>query len=324
MPRLPLYSSERVLNATPDIVNRLAGSVVLVDFWDYTCINCIRTLPYIKEWHTRYGDKGLVLLGVHSPEFSFEKEPGNLEAAVERFGLEHPVIRDDDFEIWKLLANRYWPAKYLFDKDGVLRAYHFGEGSYGEFESFIQKLLLERDPTLELPAPMEPMRDTDMPGAVCYPVTPETYIGHARGRVGNEGGLRENEVVPYVLPDRLQNDQMYLEGMWRSTPEFAELAVGVGSIVMNYLAAEVNLVINPAQTQPFKVYVEQDGQPLKPEDLGDDVRREDSKTVMEVTVPRMYRIVKNARIGRHTLRLMTDSPSFRAYAFTFVSSCETP
>ncbi|MFZ3062787.1 MAG: redoxin domain-containing protein [Actinomycetota bacterium] len=323
MPELPIYSRDRVLNAVPEIVRNLKGKVVLVDFWDYTCVNCIRTFPYLKEWHARYKDMGLVILGVHSPEFSFEKQPGNLESAVKRFGLEYPIIADNDFEIWQLFSNKYWPAKYLLDKDGILRTYHFGEGEYEEFESFIQKLLLGRDPLLKLPLPMAPLRDTDKPGAVCYRVTPETYIGFLRGHVGNEGGLAQHQVKRYVLPEKINDDVLYLEGMWRSEPEFAQLVQGRGSIVISYQAADVNLVIHPEEGKPFKVYVEQDGIPLRKEDYGDDVRKENGKAVIDVRAPRMYNIVKNKEFGRHQLEIISDSPSFRAYVFTFVTACRT-
>jgi hypothetical protein len=242
---------------------------------------------------------------------------------VRQFGLEYPIIADNDFEIWQLFDNKYWPAKYLFDKNGVLRTFHFGEGGYTEFEEFIQKLLLERDLSLQPRQPMKPLRETDMPGAVCYRTTPEIYVGFLRGYIGNKGGFVLHQAKEYALPKRLRDDVLYLEGVWRSEPEYAQLVEEKGSILISYQAAEVNLVINPEDGTAFKVYLEQDGVPLRGEDFGDDVHGQDGKAVMEIDAPRMYNIVKNKEFGRHLLRLTTDSPAFSAYAFTFVSECKT-
>ncbi|HWN56639.1 MAG TPA: redoxin family protein, partial [Methylomirabilota bacterium] len=148
-------------------------AVVLIDFWDYTCVNCIRTLPYVVEWNRRYAKSGLVIVGVHAPEFSFAREGSHVAEAAARFGLEYPIVLDNEYAIWRAYSNRFWPAKYLIDSKGRIRYYHFGEGSYQESELAIQGLLRELSPTLSLPPPMEPMRDTDQPGAVCYRVTPE-------------------------------------------------------------------------------------------------------------------------------------------------------
>jgi len=167
-------------------------AVVLIDFWDYTCVNCIRTLPYVVEWNRRYAKSGLVIVGVHAPEFSFAREGSHVAEAAARFGLEYPIVLDNEYAIWRAYSNRFWPAKYLIDSKGRIRYYHFGEGSYQESEVAIQGLLRELSPTVSLPPPMEPMRDTDQPGAVCYRVTPELYLGHARGQFGNpEGVMRD-------------------------------------------------------------------------------------------------------------------------------------
>ena len=152
------------LNSTPLSFRQLRGRVVLVDFWDYTCVNCIRTLPYVQAWHEHYRDKGLTVIGVHTPEFTFAQYESNVERGIREFGLTYPIVIDSNREIWKAFANRYWPTKYLLDKDGYLRYGHFGEGGYGECEQVIQELLREIEPAIELPSPMEPVREEDHAG----------------------------------------------------------------------------------------------------------------------------------------------------------------
>ena len=156
------------LNSTPLSFRQLRGRAVLVDFWDYTCVNCVRTLPYVQAWHQRYRDQGLTVIGVHTPEFTFAQYESNVERGVREFGLTYPIVIDNNREIWTAFANRYWPTKYLLDKDGYLRFGHFGEGGYAECEQVIQELLREIDPALDLPAIIEPLREEDHAGAICY------------------------------------------------------------------------------------------------------------------------------------------------------------
>ena len=325
MPPLPFtYSDDRYINTTADKLQQLLkGKIVLIDIWDYTCVNCIRTLPYLEGWYERYKDKGLVIIGVHSPEFTFEKDQGNLDSAVKRFGITYPVIADNDLEIWQSLANKSWPAKYLFDSSGVLRAEHFGEGDYQAFEAFIQKMLLERDTNLDLPEPIAPIRETDKPGAVCRRTTPETYVGYAQAHVGNPTGEDEDESHTYHAPEKLAPDVLYLDGRWEAHAEYVNPAGGVANLLLNYEAKEVNLVIHPLQGAGFKVWVEQDGKPVPPADRGTDVQETAGRTFIYVDTPRMYNIINNAKFDRRTLKVSSDSPSFGAYAFTFGSVCDT-
>jgi thiol-disulfide isomerase/thioredoxin len=324
MPPLPTkYSLDRYINVTPSAFpDSLKGKVVLIDIWDYTCINCIQTLPYIKAWNDRYKDKGLVIIGVHSPEFDFEKNSRNLDSAVKQFGLDYPIIADNDYEIWNSLANQYWPAKYLFDKNGVLRAEHFGEGDYEAFEAFLQKVLLERDSSIDVPVPLAPVRETDKPGAVCYRPTPETYVGLSRNHLGN--GIEDTSNVPreYHLPKMMKKDLLYLDGKWTIHNEYAQPSGrSDASLVFDYQAKEANLVIHPLAESGFKVIVTQDGKPVPKADRGADIQEEDGKTFIMVQNPRMYRIANNAGFGRHTLKLTASTPSFGAYAFTFTTAC---
>ena len=325
MPTLPQnYSGERYYNVKPADLSQtsLKGKVVLIDIWDYTCINCIRTLPYIKSWAEKYKDKGLVIIGIHSPEFDFEKAPENLKAAIAKFDLLYPNIADNEYEIWNLLANKYWPAKYLFDKDGILRTTHTGEGEYQEFEAFLQKILLERDSSIALPNISDVISASDKPGSVCYRATPETYIGLDRNHIGNSKEAIPDKVIIFKVPKKLEEDKLYFDGVWKVTHEFAAPAGnGESSLLINYQAKEANIVIHPLSEAGFKVSVEQDGKPVPKENRGADTMEENGKTFLIVKEPRMYNIINNSKFAHFTLRLSTDSPSFGAYAFTFTTDC---
>src|SRR5882762_3359423 len=233
------------LNSPPLSFRQLRGRVVLVDFWDYTCVNCIRTLPYVVEWNRRYAKSGLVIVGVHAPEFSFAREGSHVAEAAARFGLEYPIVLDNEYAIWRAYSNRFWPAKYLIDSKGRIRYYHFGEGSYQESEVAIQGLLRELSPTVSLPPPMEPMRDTDQPGAVCYRVTPELYLGHARGQFGNPEGVIRDQAHDYRDVGPHVEGMSYLGGRWRVEQESARAEAPGAAISLRYTAKDVNLVMAP-------------------------------------------------------------------------------
>jgi thiol-disulfide isomerase/thioredoxin len=327
MPPLPQnYSAERYYNVKPADLSpaALKGKVILLDIWDYTCVNCIRTLPYIKSWAEKYKDKGLIIIGIHAPEFDFEKKPENLKAAIADFGLTYPIIADNEYDIWNSLANKYWPAKYLFDKDGILRTTHTGEGEYQEFEAFLQKILLERDSMVSLPGLTPIVRSSDKPGSVCYRPTPETYIGFERNHIGNPEEAELDKITNFTVPAKLEEDRLYLDGSWKVAHEFAAPAgKGTSALLINYQAKEVNLVIHPQVESGFKVWIEQDGKPVLKEDRGTDIMEEAGKTFLFVKEPRMYNILNNSKFGRFTLRISSDNPSFGAYAFTFTTDCRT-
>jgi len=184
----------------PEVSIKFArGTVVLVDFWESTCVNCVRTLPYLKAWHERYAGRGLVIVGVHTPEFEFTADPGLVAAAVRDEGLPYSVLLDQDRATWLQFANHYWPAKYLIDARGYLRYEHFGEGAYGETEEWIQRLLREAGDTAPMPEPLEPVREEDRPGAVCYPATREIHVGYHRGKLLAPEGYRPGEEVRHVV-----------------------------------------------------------------------------------------------------------------------------
>ena len=229
------------------------GNVILVDFWTYSCINCQRTTPYLNAWHEKYYDKGLAIVGVHSPEFAFEKEFANVQKAVNQFGIKYPVVLDNDFATWRAYQNRYWPHKFLVDAQGRIRFDHIGEGGYAETESWIQKLLMERDASLAL--------DKGMAAAAINPGvdftqigTPEIYLGYkfARAPLGNKEGFDPEHIVSYAVVSpaepgtlqlpALQPNLAYLEGKWFNGAEASRLESETGRVLLRYKAKNVNIV----------------------------------------------------------------------------------
>ena len=316
------------LNSTPLSFRQLLGRVVLVDFWDYTCVNCIRTLPYVQAWHERYRERGLTVIGVHTPEFTFAQYESNVERGIREFGLTYPIVIDINREIWKAFANRYWPTKYLLDKDGYLRYGHFGEGGYGECERAIQELLREIDPAIEIPSLMEPVREEDHVGAVCYRATGELYLGHARGRIGNGGGFKEDQIADYSSSGPLEENLFYADGRWASTAEYFEAAeAGPHSLRLKYEAAAVNLVMACPHAPSAEVVVLQDGKPLAQEQATRDTlfrlsTKGEQESYLVVNSARMYFLLDNHGFGKHELELRC-STGVAAFAFTF-TSCVDP
>ncbi|MFQ5723229.1 MAG: redoxin domain-containing protein [Terriglobia bacterium] len=323
--QVPAPEIGRVWINSPELtLAGLRGRVVLIDFWDYTCVNCLRSLPYLLEWDKRYRDNGLTIIGVHAPEFSFARNADLVRQAVQDHGIQYPVVLDNDFQIWRAFQNRYWPAKYLIDKEGFVAYAHFGEGAYPETEAVIQELLKEVNPALALPSLVPPLKEEDQPGRVCYPVSPELYLGHQRGRLGNQEGFQRDQPADYHLPKEPPPDAFSLGGRWLCRPEFLETAPPngrePGRILVPYLGKEVNLVMAPNQAGEHHVRLRQDGRPLAREDAGADVEFESSgEAYVSVRLPRMYRLIQNARLGPHCLELAAHQPGLAMYAFTFVS-----
>lgn len=315
------------VNSEPVTMASLRGKPVLIDFWDYTCVNCIRTLPYVIEWHKRYAAHGLAVIGVHAPEFSFAKELDGVKSALDRFGIAYPIVMDNGYTIWQAYANRYWPAKYLVDKGGYLRYHHYGEGAYVQTEEAIQTLLREVSPDLDLPVPMPPVRDTDTLGAVCYRVTPEIYLGYQRGRIGNPVGLTPKETATYADPGMHAEGFFYLSGEWKCEEEYAMKPWGgdaESAVSIRYMATEVNLVMNPLLGHTCRAFLTQDGAPIAKDDAGDDVLfDQNDKSFVDIDSPRMYRLVNNSEIGNHEITLSTKDAGLALYAYTFVS-CVVP
>lgn len=315
----------RWVNSAPLTMGELRGRIVLIDFWDYTCVNCLRTLPYLIEWDRRYRGAGLTVIGVHAPEFHFAHGLANVEQAVRSLGVEYPVVLDNEYQIWHAYSNRCWPAKYLIDGRGFVRYYHFGEGGYHDTEEAIQKLLQEIEPGVSLPAPMEPLRSTDQPGARCAPVTPELYLGFKRGRLGNESGYARNEVCDYHAGENLAPDVAWLDGPWYASDESVEACPLDGRpsrLLLAFRGAELNLVMSPPESGSGVASIKLNGKPLSASDAGDDVRVERGTSDVVVTQPRMYRLIKGTTAAPRLIEIVTSSPGLAAYAFTFVSCVE--
>lgn len=322
-PYAPEFPGGIWINSPPIAMEQLYGKPVLIDFWDYTCINCMRTVPYLTEWHRRYSPHGLTIVGVHAPEFTFAREMGEVKRAMERLGIQYPVVLDNDFAIWQAYANRYWPAVYLVDAEGIIRYYHYGEGNYADTEAMIQVLLKEVDPDLSLPPLMAPLRDTDVPGAACYRVTPEVYLGYDRGNIGNPLGLVPDQVTDFKDPGRHAEGFSYLEGRWYWGTEntmFAGEKANPGKVSVRYTAKEVNVVMKMLHEGPGEVYLMQDGRPLEPSEAGEDVRFDDAgRAYVTVEQSRLYRLVNNPQLASRELTLVVPTQGLAFYVFTFVS-----
>jgi cytochrome c biogenesis protein CcdA/thiol-disulfide isomerase/thioredoxin len=233
-------------------MGELRGKVVLIDFWTYSCINCIRTFPYLKQWYADYKDDGFVLLGVHTPEFTFEKDPNNVADAIKDFGIEYPVALDPDYGTWDNYYNRYWPAHYLIDRDGVLRSVHYGEGAYDRTENEIRHLL-------SLPPSSDETADED----VFQPRTPETYLGYVRadrfaGSVDGRFGFVMDQPARYETPPELPVHWWTYDGNWTVKHEMAETG-GDAAIELHYLARDVHIVAGPGPTGQAGVLTIEDG-----------------------------------------------------------------
>lgn len=322
--RPPALQVEGWLNSPPLTWADLRGQVGLIDFWDYTCINCLHTLPYLQEWHRRYAVNGLIIIGIHAPEFDFAHDAQRVADAVQELELPYPVAQDNAFKTWNGFANRAWPAKYLVDAKGYIRAFHHGEGAYADMERQIQTLLHEINPNLRFPEPMQPLRGIDQPGSACYRPTPELYLGYARGEVGNREGNLPDQAVNYPAPpaERLP-DTVYLEGSWLNRKEFIESVHGPESASwagfhVDYQAAQVNCVLGSVDETPLQVQVLLDGLPVPEKDRGRDVALVNGETVIQVDRYRMVQLLAHPDFERHRLTLRVPRAGLRAYALTFV------
>ncbi|MFO7591539.1 MAG: redoxin domain-containing protein [Acidimicrobiia bacterium] len=298
------------INSEPLTTADLRDKVVVYDIWTYSCVNCIRTFPYLRAWHDRYADDGLVIVGVHSPEFEFEKVHSNVEDAVERNSIEYPVALDDDMDIWNAFGNQYWPAKYIADRRGRVRYLHFGEGGYEESEAVIRTLLglKASAPFAEVPGGTESDQTT-----LSDPITRETYLGSLRGNLGLPAGTSTSPE-----PEDLAPGEARVVGTWDAGPEAVESRAADAAIILRYEAREVNLVMAAPDGGPIDVTVELDGNPLPPEFRTPQTMVDDSgATFVRVTVSDLYRLVLAPEIGDHTLRLTARAPGLQAYAFTF-------
>ena len=314
------------INSAPLSPADLHGKVVLVDFWEYTCINCLRTLPYLREWYRRYRDQGFVIIGVHTPEFDFSGKRSNVAPAAKRLGVVWPIVMDDRFTIWKRYGNTVWPHEYLYDQKGSLVDSVIGEGAYPQTEARIQALLQASNPRLALPAvmPLLPQDSYDKPGAVCYPHTPELLVGRnpiadapASANYAQDTDYADTATSP-------QDGAIYLQGFWHLTSEAAVSGESNGFVALRYHSIQLVVVMRPESGGTIRVNITQDGKPVAKEDAGKDLRYDErGRSYVTVDAPRAYDVVMNARFGTHDLELSPASSGLGVYDFAF-ESCEVP
>jgi cytochrome c biogenesis protein CcdA/thiol-disulfide isomerase/thioredoxin len=305
------------INSPPLTPASLRGKVVLVDFWTYSCINCLRTLPYIKAWNEKYKDSGLVIIGVHTPEFAFEKDEANVRKAVKDLGITYPVAMDNDYRIWRSLNNEYWPADYFVDGTGRIRFHHFGEGAYDESEQWIRTLLAEANHAPP-PGTATPIAAS---GAEAAPdsddvQSPETYIGYARAQnFASPGGFNQDDPKVYRNPAELDLNQWALAGKWKDQDQVATSLDAGASISFRFHARDLHLVLGPgADGKPVRFRVTLDGQ-APGADHGVDT---DADGYGVVTENRLYQLVRqHGGIHDRTMRIEFLTPGVRAYSFTF-------
>jgi cytochrome c biogenesis protein CcdA/thiol-disulfide isomerase/thioredoxin len=305
------------INSAPLTFAALRGKVVLVDFWTYSCINCLRTLPYIKAWNEKYKDSGLVIIGVHTPEFPFEKDEANVRKAVKDLGVAYPVAMDNDYKIWRSFNNEYWPADYFIDAGGNIRFHHFGEGSYEESEKWIRTLLQEANhaPVPEGPTKIEAQGMEAAPDADDVQ-SPETYIGYARAEnFASPGGFNKDDPQLYKAPGGLKLNQWALDGRWKDEDQVATSLAADAGISFRFHARDLHLVLGPSsdgKAVRFRVTI--DGH-APGSDHGVDTDAEGYGTV---TGDRLYQLIRQrGNIQDRTFRIEFLTPGVRAYSFTF-------
>lgn len=319
----PKIVGETWFNVEPLASDDLKDKVVLYDFWTYSCANCVRTLPYLRDWWEKYKDKGLVIIGIHTPEFEFEKDAKNVEQAVKDLNVTWPVVLDSDHINWNNFANHFWPAKYLADKDGRIVYSHFGEGNYAETEAKIRELLnLE----VELPSGSSTSLAEHEHGAICFIPTPETYCGYLRGELANKEGYHHEQVNSYKLPVTIADGTIGLAGKFFAAKEYVESRESGAKLLLRFHATEVNLVLHPVgKSAAVEILFEVKSDEPPNQIYGRDVSEEG---IVEVTRPRLYNLLRSnalldgiVSIKAKEGNLPAGEAGFQAYAFTF-SGCE--
>src|SRR6185312_13296033 len=315
--RMPeLNGATMWLNTPPLTREALRGKVVMVDFWTYSCINCLRALPYIRAWAEKYKDHGLVVLGVHAPEFAFEKDPANVKKAVESLGVRYPVALDSNLAIWQAFNNQYWPAHYFIDAEGRIRAHHFGEGEYDKSEAIIQQLLKEAG-------------QTNVPGGIVDPnatgaqakadiddvQSSETYVGYERGQSFASDHVATDKPSDYAAPPRLNLNQWALGGNWTIGAQMTVLNKPGGKVSFRFHARDLHFVLGPKNgTTPVRFRVSLDGR--APGDAhGADTGADGNGTV---TTQRLYQLIRQTGpVVDRTFTIEFLDPGVQAYSFTF-------
>ncbi len=316
--RLPPFSGATGwLNSSPLTPDELRGKVVLVDFWTYTCINWLRTLGYVRAWSEKYGDHGLVVVGVHTPEFPFERDVDNVRAAAKDMRVEYPIALDSEYAVWEAFSNRYWPAVYIADADGRIRHHHFGEGGYEECERVVQQLLQDAGREA-IPDDLVSVADDGFEAQADWAnlESPETYLGYGQAQhFASPGGAEHDEARAYAPPDQLRLNQWAVSGDWTIGRGACVLDGADGRIAFRFHARDVNLVMGPparGTSVPFVVLV--DGEPPGATH-GLDVDEQGHGTLSEQRLHQLIR--ERGSIRDRTFEITFLAPSVEAYCFTF-------
>jgi thiol-disulfide isomerase/thioredoxin len=314
-PAKEIVDSTGFVNATSGfkLANLVGKDVVLLDFWTYSCINCIRTIPYLNAWYGKYKDMGLVIVGIHTPEFDFEKNLSNVQAAVQKYGIQYPVVLDSNYGTWTAYGNLYWPHEYLIDIAGYIIHDHIGEGDYDTTESFIQKALDERAVALGAGAAVVPTSTVSIAPANLSGIgSPETYFGAARNEYLANGMSQTPGTQTLTTPQSVVTNQLYLVGTWNFADQYATNVSAGAKVIFKYDAANVYFVASAPSGATVHVY--QDGAPVTAAASGSDV----TKGVLTVGASRLYNVIANPDgAGEHTLELIIDQPGLQAFTFTF-------
>ncbi len=277
------------LNSNPLTIASLRGKVVLIDFWTYSCINCIRTLPYVTKWYDTYKDQGLVVVGVHTPEFAFEKDPGNVADAIKHFGIHYPVAQDNNYATWNAYSNQYWPAEYLVDKNGDIVYIHFGEGNYDHTENAIRTLL-----------GLNMAEATPIPNYLSEVSSPEMYFGTSRLRYLTSSQNPSTTGTNYIFPKDLSLNNFALEGNWQFTNQSVKLIGNQGKIRLKFHAGKIHIVASSLVQAKLTILVDGKARP--------------SVTVQE---SELYTLFDSNDYSDHVIEIQIDQPGFEAFTFTF-------
>jgi len=311
-PSAPSLSKAKTwLNTKPLTAADLTGKVVLYDFWTYSCVNCVRSIPHVQAWYQRYASDGLVVVGIHSPEFDFEKDPSNVAAAVKRLGVDYPVAEDPDMTIWNAFGNQYWPEEWVADRSGHLRYQSIGEGDYTQTEDVLRELLGVKSSAPRAASPGS--GDFGAPPTQSQNITQETYLGLERGSVAQPG------VNTYPSLSSVPPNTAGLTGSWDGTDQYVQSAAPGASITLSYQARSANLVMALAKhTAPVKVVVQLDGRPLPSADRTTQTQVDaQGQTYVSVASPNLYQLVLSPGLETHTVTLTAQAPGLQAYSFTF-------
>ena len=311
-------------NGEPLSLASQQGNVVLVDFWDSVEANSLRGLTYVSEWHRRYAPDGLLVIGVHTPRFSFQKNPDTIEKSLKRLGVDYPVVMDNEGVVLRSYDARVKPTRFLVDKDGFLRVVQEGNAAPDRFERAIQALLAEAGIRGEVPDPVEAQTPIDMPGVVCYAATGEVLMGYLFGSAGNPEGYNPESTIDYVDPGVYLPGRFYAKGRWiqeRELFRYSGVKGEAGSLSVLYEAAEVHAVLHATVGGPCRVEVRRDQQPLARDAAGEDVVfSEAGQSYVEVGEPRLYNVVKDKDFGEHVLRLTTVCEGVEVFSLSFIST----